>query len=274
MRTRAPAARGRRDEDAWLRRRGRGGSAKPESGSIWRPYRQMSGRQAVGMDRKHFKIDRVSGQPVTDAELIADLKRVAEETGKTTVGQKEYRRLGKYDDSTPTRRFGSWNNALLQAGLDLSNSPGLTDDQLFDNILELWSHYGRQPRRRELSLPPSTVSQSPYLRRFGSWSAALQRFVEFANSNESPPDVRAPVPSTSVSRTPRHVNLRLRFRVLKRDRFMCQSCGRSPANCPGVELHVDHIVPWSEGGDTTIENLQTLCDRCNLGKGNLTDGAG
>jgi 5-methylcytosine-specific restriction endonuclease McrA len=34
----------------------------------------------------------------------------------------------------------------------------------------------------------------------------------------------------------------------------------------GVVLHVDHIIPWSKGGQTVDENLQTLCDRCNLGK--------
>jgi len=225
------------------------------------------------MDSKRFRIERVSGHPVTDAELIADLKRVAGQTGKGTVGQKEYRRLGKYDDSTATRRFGSWNGALIAAGLDLSNSPGLTDDQLFENILSLWSHYGRQPRRRELAEPPSTVSQSPYLRRFGSWGATLERFVEFANSNESgasPPDQPSVSPAKRTSRDP---DLRLRFRVLQRDRFTCQSCGSSPAKSLGVELHVDHIVPWSKGGDTVVENLQTLCDRCNLGKGNMTDEA-
>ncbi|MCW5775769.1 MAG: HNH endonuclease [Phycisphaeraceae bacterium] len=32
-------------------------------------------------------------------------------------------------------------------------------------------------------------------------------------------------------------------------------------------LHVDHILAWSNGGETVLANLQTLCDRCNLGKG-------
>ena len=48
--------------------------------------------------------------------------------------------------------------------------------------------------------------------------------------------------------------------------YKCCICGASPAKDPSVELHVDHIVPWSKGGETTIENLQTLCSRCNLGK--------
>jgi 5-methylcytosine-specific restriction endonuclease McrA len=35
-----------------------------------------------------------------------------------------------------------------------------------------------------------------------------------------------------------------------------------------VTLHVDHINPWSLGGETTLDNLQVLCNACNIGKGN------
>jgi 5-methylcytosine-specific restriction endonuclease McrA len=34
-------------------------------------------------------------------------------------------------------------------------------------------------------------------------------------------------------------------------------------------LHVDHIKPWSHGGETIEDNLQTLCATCNLGKSNV-----
>ena len=68
----------------------------------------------------------------------------------------------------------------------------------------------------------------------------------------------------SVSRT---ISDKLRYQVLKRDHFKCCACGASPAKDPYVELHIDHIVPWSKGGETVLQNLQTLCSRCNLGKG-------
>ena len=137
------------------------------------------------MSKPIFRLHRVSGSPVMDSELLADLVSVAKQLCSNTVQQKQYRSLGRYDDTTVSRRFGSWNRALLAAGLSLSNEIGIPDERLFENLLILWQHYGRQPRRRELSAPPSTISQSPYSRRFGSWSAALQAFVNYANGNEA-----------------------------------------------------------------------------------------
>jgi len=57
----------------------------------------------------------------------------------------------------------------------------------------------------------------------------------------------------------------VRYDILKRDGFRCQICGSTAQD--GVKLHVDHIIPISKGGHTTPDNLRTLCDRCNLGKG-------
>ena len=71
--------------------------------------------------------------------------------------------------------------------------------------------------------------------------------------------------SKTKSRT---ISDKLRYTVLKRDNFKCCACGASPAKDPSVELHIDHIIPWSKGGETALENLQTLCSRCNIGKSN------
>ena len=67
-------------------------------------------------------------------------------------------------------------------------------------------------------------------------------------------------------KTSRTISDRMRFLVLKRDNYKCCACGASPAKDPAVVLHVDHIIPWSKGGETTLDNLQTLCSKCNLGK--------
>lgn len=70
-------------------------------------------------------------------------------------------------------------------------------------------------------------------------------------------------------RTRREPGMRLRFEVLKRDNFKCCACGASPAKDPAIELHIDHVIPWSKGGETEPDNLQTLCAICNIGKSDV-----
>lgn len=217
------------------------------------------------MSTPHFKVQRVQGAPVSDAELLEDLASVAHDQGLLTVGLRQYEKLGKFSHTTISRRFGSWNKALQLAGLSTSNEINLPDEVLFENILVLWQHFGRQPRRSELARSPSTISQSPYNRRFGSWLAALDAFVTFANDAGTEPPVGQ---SVEPRRTGRDPSLRLRWQVLQRDHFTCCGCGASPALSPGVELHVDHVIAWSNGGETVLENLQTLCSLCNYGKSN------
>lgn len=215
-----------------------------------------------------FRLMRVSGQPVGDAELIDDLRRVATELSVSGISRPKYIKYGKFGATTIEQRFGSWNKGLEVAGLTVVHKLNISDENLFENLLRLWQHYGRQPRRNELAQPPSVISQAPYNRRFGSWTAALQAFVIYANSVDV--DLYKPIVTATPSRrTGRDPSLRLRWQVLRRDRFCCRACGASPAFVPGVELHVDHMIAWSNGGETTFENLQTLCLQCNLGKSNV-----
>ena len=72
--------------------------------------------------------------------------------------------------------------------------------------------------------------------------------------------------TTNIKKSTRAISDKLRYQVLKRDNFKCCACGASPAKDPSVELHIDHIIPWSKGGESTLKNLQTLCSKCNIGK--------
>lgn len=58
----------------------------------------------------------------------------------------------------------------------------------------------------------------------------------------------------------------VRFEVFKRARFRCQYCGARQTD-GDVTLHVDHVIPVSEGGTNDIQNLVAACASCNLGKG-------
>ena len=54
-----------------------------------------------------------------------------------------------------------------------------------------------------------------------------------------------------------------RYGILRRDEFTCQYCGRK---APDVELHVDHLIPVSRGGENEELNLLASCIDCNLSK--------
>ena len=220
----------------------------------------------LAMINPKFQLERTRA-PVTDEELISDLKRVAVIVGAKGVSFRLYSKFGGYHSSTVALRFGTWNNALIAAGLEVSSERDINDERLFENLLRLWEYHGRQPRFRDLSRPPSAISSGPYQRRFRSWMNALKHFVAYANAQ----DMRSPVPIEMANdhKTGRDPSLRLRFRVMKRDNFSCRACGASPALQPGLLLHVDHIKAWSLGGETVEENLQTLCEPCNLGKSNV-----
>lgn len=222
---------------------------------------------------------------IKDEVLLADLVRVSGELGKSRITISEYEKLGKYTAVTMHTRFGSWNRAKQKANLE-TISHDYTTEELFQNILDLWALLGRQPKFSEVIAPDSKFHGSTYARRFGSWRSALEAFVDFINSDNTSEESQdenldlIPInisnqiqPKTKkelkTKRTSRSINLRLRWIILQRDNFSCRKCGQSPAKDQSVILHVDHIIPWSKNGETVIENLETLCERCNLGKSNL-----
>lgn len=221
---------------------------------------------------------------VTDKELIEDLQRVSNLLKQDTVTMDAYNQYGKFHATTLTRRFGSWFNCLAKAALKPSRSRiGITDEELFEEIENIWVRLGKQPTYSQIR-DISKYSVSTYENRFGGWRKTLEAFVEYINAEENEYELAASkevktshhqcmkennsikVVSTSKHHTSRNINTRLRFKVLSRDNFKCCACGASPAKDTAVKLHVDHIIPWSKGGETVINNLQTLCSKCNLGK--------
>lgn len=58
-----------------------------------------------------------------------------------------------------------------------------------------------------------------------------------------------------------------RRNIYARDRNTCQYCGK---RYPTSELSLDHVVPRSQGGQNTWENLVCSCVACNSRKGGRT----
>jgi len=205
----------------------------------------------------------------SDEELIDDVVSVAKILNKEKITIDEYNDNGKFHATTLTRRFGSWFSVLEKSGLKKTRNLNIPNEELFENLVTVWNTTGRQPRYNDLKPSISLFSAGTYEKRFGGWRKALEAFVRWANeednieyssSNESK--------TTSNKKYPRNINWRLRALVLMRDGASCQMCGATPQS--GAKLHVDHIIPWSKGGETTLQNLQSLCEKCNIGKSNIT----
>jgi hypothetical protein len=227
-------------------------------------------------------------------ELLDDLGRVASELGLCTITQEDYGRYGKFSYRVFSKRFGGWSLALAAARLKptVSKSTSTTED-LLENMAAVWERLGRQPRKSDFGKSLSRFGPKPYLRIYGSWRNALEAFVLAANAggNVTPPKTNEkkhlpslcsssfeplPLPVSSSApvvnrRTSRSPSWRLQHLVMKRDHFACQNCGAAPAKNPAVNLHLDHKNPWSKGGETTFDNLVTLCSVCNGGKSDLLE---
>jgi len=59
-----------------------------------------------------------------------------------------------------------------------------------------------------------------------------------------------------------------RLAIYRRDAGKCQL----KLKCDGIRCdwdnwHADHIIAWTRGGKTTVENGQVACPECNLAKG-------
>jgi hypothetical protein len=148
-----------------------------------------------GMNHSKFKLERVQGAPVADQEILVDMRRAAQLAGTEVLSQRLYSEFGQYDPTTASRRFGTWNRAVTAAGLQIANEINISDERLFENLMLLWEHCGRQPRRVELARPPSRISQGAYRRRFHSWMDALTQFVAYANAQ----DARSPNPAKAAA---------------------------------------------------------------------------
>lgn len=149
----------------------------------------------------------------------------------------------------------------------------ISKEKLLDDLKKVVKSTGQETVTAVLYSQKGKFGVNTFLRRFGSWNKALQAFIDYIN--ESSENKSIVVETTQIKQktgqpqlTPRKINWRLRATILIRDNCICKMCGTSPAKDPSVVLHVDHIKPWSKGGETELGNLRTLCSVCNIGRSN------
>ena len=66
------------------------------------------------------------------------------------------------------------------------------------------------------------------------------------------------------------ISARLRQKLAEECRYRCGYCLMTEANT-GTPMTVDHIIPISKGGETSLTNLWLACYRCNEFKADQTE---
>lgn len=230
-----------------------------------------------------FKFERPRMNKISTETITNELEKAAKVFNYVAFGKRDFDKVANIHHATVVRQFGSWNSAIsfLKKHLEakrielLPRKKGyFTEKDLFKEMERIWLLIGHRPSKDEWFVSNPKYSYATYRRYFNGWTNACLKFIEHKMGQEITDDVLTPSETIKKDKNrikykpedSRTIPLGIRLKVLSKDNFRCIFCGRSPATDIGVKLHIDHIVPFSKGGLTIIENLQTLCFDCNLGK--------
>jgi len=236
-----------------------------------------------------FKRHQISKIPLK--KIIGELEKVANHFNYKDFKQNDFNKLADISYFTVNREFGSWEKAMqfLKEHLEKkgiafeinSRRSAYTMQEMFDEMERIWTKLNHRPSRNEWTANNPILSYDTIYRHFGSWTNACFKFIEYKSGGEITSDEDSSILTKNDNAAPivtvrkktknkianaRTISLSVRLKVLNRDKFRCVYCGKSPATDLGTKLHIDHIIPFSKGGSNTLENLQTLCEECNLGK--------
>ena len=230
----------------------------------------------AGLEITHSNVSKHE-KCVSEEDFLKDISEIAVQLGESTVTLGEYRKLGKYDVSQMLRCYHSWDIILKKAGLSstkyrIGTNKQITEIELLQEIQRVWNFLQRQPKVTDFHNGVFKYSLNTYNRRFGGWQKSLETFIKwidgiFCEGSEKEGNIEnMSIPYTN--RGTRHIPLALRLKVMDRDGFKCVKCNANRLTNPEVKFHIDHIIPWSLGGKTELDNLQLLCSSCNLKKNN------
>jgi 5-methylcytosine-specific restriction endonuclease McrA len=103
---------------------------------------------------------------------------------------------------------------------------------------------------------------------FEAWmEQSVEADVECVGTTSGPIPIPRVIVLTLYDRMPRRMVRFSRSNIFSRDRYTCQYCGERP---PRAQLNLDHVVPRTQAGRTTWENVVCSCVPCNRKKGGRT----
>ena len=112
--------------------------------------------------------------------VIREIRRIANMLGKRTLSQREFDEHHQLAGvSTAGYQFGSWNDAVVAAGLEptppggAGRGPKISDEELLEELVRLRAELGAFPSLRKLA-KFGRFSEKPYRDRWGSLKAACE----------------------------------------------------------------------------------------------------
>jgi hypothetical protein len=117
--------------------------------------------------------------------MLAELERLTEKLGSPPT-QSQMTQHGRFSFKAYQNHFGSWNQALDAASLDLNKEKWLTIEDLVEELERLADELGRTPTSRDMDAR-GRYSSSAYSRKFEAWNAAIQQAgLELGRQREIP----------------------------------------------------------------------------------------
>lgn len=218
------------------------------------------------MEKNDFKYDLNAKRiRITNDQMLSSVKEYAKNVNFRYFSTKEYNKWKGRTACSDTiiERFGSWKKVLTLLGIEGGREKKYTAEHLVDNLENIWKRLGYPPGKRQIGKLGLKISEHPYKIIWGSVRQACECLADFHEGRLSREKL---LKGTILACARRTIPLNIRWAVLKRDKYKCIKCGRSPSLDHKVEIEIDHIKPVARGGTNDIENLQTLCKDCNQGK--------
>ncbi len=104
--------------------------------------------------------------------LIAELQRLADQINHPP-GLRDMNQHGAHSSKTYQKKFGSWNNALRAAGLEINAETDINKSDLIDELRRLGDEIDRTPTSRDMA-DKGKYGTATYTHKFGSWNDAVQ----------------------------------------------------------------------------------------------------
>jgi len=109
---------------------------------------------------------------IEKSDLLSELRRLADELGRTPTSR-DMATHGEYGTSTYSKEFGSWNDAVREANLEIVRQRDVSRKDMIAEIQRLAEELGKSPAvhhmRDQGKFGVTTIS-----REFGSWNTALE----------------------------------------------------------------------------------------------------